>query len=132
MVAPNPQTTGIKENPSARFVESVSSPITLFITPDRPSVKLDVEVESIPIFPLSSPLRHRLEDEPTKLAEAHKPICRQYLRTKAQKVRERPKASMDNVVPSKPIRITGFRPIWSEARLHWSTVIASVTKNRDS
>ena len=35
MVAPNPQTTGIKEKPCARFVESVISPITLFITPDR-------------------------------------------------------------------------------------------------
>jgi len=35
MVAPNPHTTGISEKPSALFVESVSSPITLFITPVR-------------------------------------------------------------------------------------------------
>ena len=43
MVAPNPQTTGIKEKPCARLVESVISPITLFITPDRTLVELDVE-----------------------------------------------------------------------------------------
>ena len=46
MVAPNPQTTGIKEKPCARFVESVISPITLFITPDdRTLVELSVGVE---------------------------------------------------------------------------------------
>ena len=46
MVAPNPQTTGIKEKPCARFVGSVSSPITLFITPDRTLVELGVEVQT--------------------------------------------------------------------------------------
>ena len=39
---------------------------------------------------------------------------------------------MDNVNPNIPMRITGYLPMWSAARLHWSTVIASVTKNRDS
>ena len=42
MVAPNPQTTGIKEKPSARFVESVSSPITLFMTPKWTSAAIQV------------------------------------------------------------------------------------------
>ena len=44
MVAPNPQTTGIKEKPCARFVESVISPKTHFTTPDRTLVELGVEL----------------------------------------------------------------------------------------
>lgn len=52
--------------------------------------------------------------------------------TRDRNVPERPKDNIERVVPMRPIRKTGFLPIRSDARLHWSTVIASVTKNNDS
>ena len=62
MVAPKPHTAGIKAYPSARFVESVSSPMMLFITPKqllRGSMRRVAQYT--PAFPLSTPVRHRLE-----------------------------------------------------------------------
>ena len=46
MLAPNPQISGVKDKACAWFVESVISPITLFITPDRTLVELSVEVDA--------------------------------------------------------------------------------------
>lgn len=47
-------------------------------------------------------------------------------------VLDKPNASIEIVKPNKPIRSTGFLPMWSDTRLHWRTVIASVKKNNDS
>ena len=62
IVAPKPQTTGIRANPSALFDGSVSSPITLFITPVKICERLCYlpYKRFIPIFPFSNPVRHRL------------------------------------------------------------------------
>lgn len=38
---------------------------------------------------------------------------------------------MDSDRPNKPIMITGLRPMWSERRLQWRTVMACVAKNID-
>ena len=52
--------------------------------------------------------------------------------TRVENVRDNPKNNMDKIVPTIPNMRTGFLPIRSDVRLHWKTVIASVTKNNDS
>jgi hypothetical protein len=62
-VAPKPQTTGISAKPSALFVESVSSPMTLFMTPAKIRGRVNTGAGGgVPMFPFSRPVRHRLED----------------------------------------------------------------------
>lgn len=48
------------------------------------------------------------------------------------KVLESPKSTMDTQSPATPMSSTGFRPMRSDARLHWRTNMASVAKNSDS
>ena len=47
-------------------------------------------------------------------------------------VRDKPKAKLDALRPSRPSKITGRRPIKSDSRLHRQVVSAWVTKKRDS
>lgn len=53
------------------------------------------------------------------------------LKTKPQKVLERPKQYMDTDNANKPTRITGLRPMRSDVLLHCRTVRAWARKNRD-
>src|SRR5258708_29200219 len=66
-----------------------------------------------PTLPLSRPTRDRLA-------------------IRAGKVRERPKQSIENASPNKPISTTGLRPILSESLTHWRTKSVSTRKNVDS
>ena len=65
-----------------------------------------------PIFPFKAPLRLRLTTRP-------------------QKVREKPKQYMESETPKRPTRITGLRPMRSDARLQLRTVHAWVAKKMD-
>ena len=53
------------------------------------------------------------------------------LNTNPQKVLDRPKQYIEMDKPNKPIKMTGFRPIWSDTRLQCSTVSACVAKNSE-
>ena len=48
------------------------------------------------------------------------------------RVRDKPKAKLDTLRPSRPNKMTGRRPIKSDNRLHCQVVSACVTKKRDS
>jgi hypothetical protein len=100
MVPPRAQITGINEKPRAIFVSSVSSANILLITP---------------MFPLSMPFKHRLEWNLIKMSKVTKPLRsetkKQYLKTSAQKERESPKRMIEMIVPRRPNRRTGLRPM---------------------
>jgi len=93
MVPPRAHITGIKEKPRAILVSSVSSASMLFTTP---------------MFPFSMPFKQRLRD---RLRRYHSWICQTYLRTSAPKERERPNRMIEMIVPKRPHRSTGFRPM---------------------
>ncbi len=100
MVPPRAQITGINEKPRAIFVSSVSSASILLITP---------------MFPLSMPFKQRLvwdliENGIVTKLRSEKQI-KTYLKTSAQKERERPKRMIEMIVPRRPHRRTGLRPM---------------------
>lgn len=54
-----------------------------------------------------------------------------HLITNPQKLFDKPKQYIEMDKPNKPVKITGFRPIWSESRLQCNTVRACVAKNNE-
>ncbi|KAH9009619.1 hypothetical protein EDB84DRAFT_1546344 [Lactarius hengduanensis] len=73
----------------------------MFVSPVSSAIILFIT----PTFPLSMP-------------------CKQRLKTSVGKERDRPKRTLETMVPRRPHRSTGLRPILSERRLHWSTETA--------
>ena len=55
-----------------------------------------------------------------------------YLMMSIPNVRDKPKAKLDALRPSRPSKMTGRRPMKSDKRLHCQVVSACVTKKRDS
>ena len=54
-----------------------------------------------------------------------------HLITNPRKVFDKPKQYIETDKPNKPVKMTGFRPIWSDTRLQCSTVRACVAKNNE-
>ena len=54
-----------------------------------------------------------------------------HLITSPQKVLDRPKQYIEADKPNNPVKMTGFRPMWSENRLQCNTVRACVAKNKE-
>jgi hypothetical protein len=98
------------------FVESVNSPIIVFITPTLPS---------------SAPHMQRLEKR-VRIACHIRSAEDIYLMARLQKVVERPKQSTETQAPDTPNNNTGFRPMRSDSRLHLNRDSACVRKRRDS
>ena len=84
----------------------------------------------LPTFPFSSPHKHRLIE--VNESSTNHVKTQSNLITRVENVRDNPKNTMDEIVPTIPNMSTGFLPIRSDILLHWKTVIASVTKNNDS
>jgi len=120
-VAPVAHTAGIKAKPSARLVESVNSPMALFITPSGKRMISDMHMHRrpcyLPILPFKRPQRHRLFPTSNQYGWDGSWRAVTYLITRPQKVREKPKHRIDTTRPNNPTSMTGFRPTWSERRL---------------
>lgn len=114
---PKHHVMGMRANPCAMLVESVSSPITLFMTP---------------LLPFSIPQIQRLIGPLYRNAQPRTRMKLTDLTTRVQKEVERPKQSIEMPTPNKPIMRTGLRPMRSERRLHFNTVNDSVIKKSDS
>ena len=54
-----------------------------------------------------------------------------HLITSPQNDLDNAKQYMESERPNRPVRMTGFRPIWSDSLLQCRIVHASVAKNRD-
>jgi hypothetical protein len=112
---PLDQAIGIYAYAWAKLVESVISTIILLITP---------------ILPFKAPFRARLSVKCLAIG-THGKIERSNLRTSPKKVLDRPKQYIEIDNPNNPVKMTGFRPMWSDIRLQWRTVRACVAKNRE-
>ena len=105
------QTTGRSAKPSARFVVSRTSLMTLFITPVVSLIGKPRHKISPPTY---IPIEHSTQTTAiATFSQANAPLLydRIHLITKVVNVREMPKQSVDKALPIKPIRRTGFRPI---------------------
>lgn len=133
IVDPADQTMGIKEKPRARLVESVSSPMALFMTPVRtqPDQKRGSQraIRTYRYFRSACRRYSGCKNQSTSCEISKRYV---YLMTSDQNDRDSPKQTTDRQRPNKPVRSTGLRPMRSDKRLHWSTVQACVAKNSDS
>ena len=82
-----------------------------------------------PILPFSAPFKARLGT--CQLVFLGSNAVHSHLKANPQKVFDNAKQYMESERPNRPIRITGFLPIWSESLLQCRTVHAWAAKNKD-